>query len=240
MCAYDAKEDKFTWPGAKGKPPGGDGNGGDVFAYDPVHDIVIMPRGKSTWIFRPAENLWEERKTPEAPGAPGHYGSLTFDVEARRAVYPVAVGTGKSSKEPPPAAEADRWRLNRKDKSWQELLQEIYTYDPEANKWEKLPVKPDAPRPCWRYRCGLTYDSKNKVVIMIGGSTNTWESDEKYYNDVWVLETAKAVWTRMDPPKPWPTGGNAWRDNRSCAYDEADNAVLWMPNDGAVWAYRYR
>ena len=27
---------------------GGDGDGGDVFAYDPVHDLVIMPRGKET------------------------------------------------------------------------------------------------------------------------------------------------------------------------------------------------
>jgi hypothetical protein len=240
MWSYDGKERKFADSKSRGKPPGGDSNGGDNFCYDPIHDWILMPKAKAVWVFKPAESAWECRQTPGGPGGFGHYAPVTFDAEARRMVYLVAAATGKTAAEAPPPAQADCWKLSKKDKTWSEMVLDAWTYDPEANKWDKLAPKPDAPRPCWRYRQGLTYDSKNKATILVGGSTNTWEADEKYYNDVWILETAKAAWTRMDPAKPWPTGHNAWRDNRSCAYDEPDNVVLWMPNDGQVWAYRYK
>jgi hypothetical protein len=78
------------------------------------------------------------------------------------------------------------------------------------------------------------------VVILIGGSTDTWDEEEEHYNDVWVLDVARAAWKRMEPGPPLPAGENAWRDCRHAAYDEADNVVLWMPPYGDLWAYRYR
>lgn len=240
MASYDATSDKFTLANSKGKPEAAVSSSvGNTFAYDSIHDFLVMPRGKSTWIYKPADNAWEERKTPEAPGSQGQYGSLVFDVEAKRLVCAISYGTGKSSKERPPDTDTSLWIFSDQDKTFHEHGLATWTYDPEANKWERLALKAGAPQPSPRWRHGLTYDSKNKVVILVGGSTCTWGSDEKYYNDVWVLDTAKAVWTKMHPPAPHPAGNNS-RDNRCCAYDEADNVVLWLPRQGTVWAYRYK
>jgi hypothetical protein len=240
MASYDATTDKFTLANSKGPPERAISSGvGNTFAYDPIHDFLIMPRGKSTWIYKPAENAWEERKTPDGPGFQGQYGSATFDVEARRMVYPFAAGTGKTSKERQADTETTCWKYIESSKLHYEFCLETWTYDPDANKWSKMVLPANAPQPSGRWRFGLTYDSKNKVVILVGGCKETWDDTEKYYNDVWVLDTAKSVWTKMNPPGPLP-GGSTSRDNRSCAYDEADNVVLWLPRRGNVWAYRYK
>lgn len=238
MWYYDGKTDKFTHPDSKGVPQGGDGNGGDVFSYDPIHDILIMPRGKITMIYKPAEAAWEERQTPDAPPSTSHYGSLAFDVSAKRLVYPLAVSTGKSLQAAPPAAETNNYWYDHKTNTWWEHTEEVFTYDPETNKWQKLEIKSDAPRPCWRKRCGLTYDSSNNVVILVSGSTDTWDDKERCYNDVWILDTAKAAWTEMKPSGQLPVVGA--RDCRHCAYDEKDNVVFYMNAASGVWAYKYK
>ncbi|MBI4602517.1 MAG: amidohydrolase family protein [Planctomycetes bacterium] len=214
LWTYDAKADRFTRAHSTGRPPGGDEAGGDVLVYDPLHDLVIVPRGDTTWVYGPGENAWEERKTPGGPPRPGHYASMVFDAAARRLVYPVSD------------------RVAGTFTTW--------TYDPESNRWERLAERHGEPRPSPRWRFGLAYDSRNAVVVLIGGSTDTWDEKEEYFNDVWVLETSRGTWRKMDPGPPLPEGRNAWRDCRHCAYDEADNAVLWMPPYGDLWAYRYR
>ena len=242
ISSFDGKTRKFTPANSKHRPEGlcfDEGSAASCnLAYDPIHDLVLLPRNKSTLIYKPAENAWEVRKKTEPAPGPGVYGSLVFDTAARRLVCPVPAHTGKTSKERPADTETSIWKEGQ-GKTYLEYVEDTWTYDPETNKWEKLLLKPNAPRPSARWRCGLAFDSKNKVVVLVGGCVETWGSDEKYYNDVWVLDTAKAAWTKMNPPAPLP-GGSTSRDNRQCAYDEADNVILWQPRLGTVWAYRYQ
>jgi hypothetical protein len=235
--AYDGKTNAFTQANSKGRPRGGDDSGGDVFAYDPIHDLIVMPRGPSTWVYQPGVGSWEERKTPDAPPGPGHYGSITFDVAARRLVYPVNLPTGKTADERPEDTDTTYWRHSDRTKKFHEYAFQTWTYDPAEHVWANL-RPPQQPPP--RGRFGLAYDSKNKVVILIGGSTDTWDDHERYFNDVWVLTTGHATWTKMNPPPPLPKGHEAWRDCRQCAYDELDNVALWQPPNGHLWAYRYK
>lgn len=249
MASYNPEKDAFTRANAKNAPHGGDGNGGDVFAYDSKRDCLVMPKvnvhsGKhELWMYWPTRNEWEKRDLPTGPGSLGHYGTLVYDAGADRFVCSLPGGSPKTSAEKQPNDERWLWHLDKQAKIWRALAQETWVLDPAKSLWTKAcstADEPAKPSPCPRYRCGLAYDARNKVVVLIGGSDNTWENDERYFNDVWIFETAKGAWTRMDPPKPWPKGNSAWRDNRSCAYVESENVVLWMPNAGSVWGYRYK
>lgn len=243
LWTYDGAKDTFKQWHAEKRPPEGDGpntwvNGGDTFTYDPLHDLLIMPRGKTTWVYDPTANRWEGRKTPEGPVGPGHYASMVFDVSAKRLVYPAMEPTGRTAKaeQRPPATDRTFWK--HKGDIYHECTFATWTYDPATNRWEKLPLPEDAPRPSPRWRFGLAYDSKNEVVILVGGSTDTWDRDEKNYNDVWVLETKTGRWTKMDPPGKQPPV--QVRECRHCAYDSHHNVVLFLNNRGPLWAYQYR
>jgi N-acetylneuraminic acid mutarotase len=63
----------------------------------------------------------------------------------------------------------------------------------------------------------LTYDSKNQVVLLVGGASDIWDSRKEYFNDVWAYDVAKNTWTKMEPmsAKPKVSG----RECRHCAYD---------------------
>ncbi|MEX0700978.1 MAG: hypothetical protein WD069_02675 [Planctomycetales bacterium] len=235
--SYDGRTDVFTQAHSKNRPRGGDSNGGDSVVYDSKHDLLIMPRGEKTWVYRIAENEWEERETPDGPPRPGHYWSMVFHEAAGKLVFPLAQPTGRvvQAAARPPATSTTFW-MHERDR-YHECEFATWTYDAAANQWQRLQTEG---APSSRWRCGLAYDSKNRVVILVGGSTNTWDRDEEYFNDVWVLDTRKAAWTRMDPVGPLPTGRNAWRDNRHCDYDAEHNVVLWQPSGGNLWAYRYK
>ena len=243
LWTYDAKADTFKEWHTQDRPPGGDGPnvanvGGDTFVYDPLHDLLIMPRGKKTWVFDPKTNRWRARDTPDGPAGPGHYASMVFDAGAGVLVYPVAERTGRSTQvgERPPATPRTFWRKHRD--TYYECRFVTWTYDPAANQWAKLPVADDAPQPAPRWRFGLAYDSKNRVVILTAGSTDTWDEDEAYFNDVWVLDTKRAAWTKMQPAGPKPDVHH--RDCRHCDYDPEHNVVLFMAPYGSLWAYRYK
>ncbi len=242
LWSYDAASDKFTETNStskRGKPAGGDGNGGDVMVYDSANDLVMMYRGpaKGTWLYSPANNRWQNRPAPGGPPATGHYGNMVFDPSAKKVVCPVAEPTGKTSAERPKDTPKTLWRRNRK-KIWCEYAQQTWTYDAAVNRWEKLAVKDENPSPSPRWRVGLTYDTKNGVVILVGGSTSTWDADEKTYGDVWILKTAEGKWTPANA-KGGPSGRMA-RECRHCAYDEADNVVFFLNARTGCWAYRYR
>ncbi len=241
LWTYDAGADRFTKAESKNRPAGRDGNAGDVIVYDPIHDLVIMPRGDETWVYKPTDHTWEARKSSGVPPKPGHYASMTFDLSAGLLVYPVSVPTGRSSdaNQKPPGTSTTFWRRNG-EQGYIEQTFTTWLYEPALNKWEQSSPPADQPRPSPRWRFGLTYDSKNQIVFLIGGSTDTWDQTEKYFNDAWVFHTMDRKWEQMKPPAPLPHGGNAWRDCRQCAYDEADNVIFWQPCDGRLWAYRYK
>src|SRR5262249_10446072 len=127
------------------------------------------------------------------------------------------------------------WRPSEKGYAEHEF--QTWAYDPEKNQW--INRKPErSPEPSYRARFGLAYDSKSKVVILIAGSSNTWDSREEYWNDVWISDTAKNTWTKMEPTGPKPTVRA--RECRHCAYDAVHNVVLFHNANGSLWAYRYK
>lgn len=144
------------------------------------------------------------------------------------------VPTGKKVDKLEAGMPPGRWRPT--EKGFDEFEFQTWSYDPDTNAWTNL--KPaTAPEPAYRQRFGLTYDSKNQAILLVGGSSNTWDSREEYFNDVWVYDAAKNTWTKMEPKgKPGVRG----RECRHCAYDPVDNVVLFQPASGSLWAYRWK
>lgn len=244
LWTYDAQADTFKQWHTKNRPPEGDGantwmRGGDVFVYDSHADLLIMPRGEVTWVFDPKTGNWQARNTPAGPVGPGHYASMVYDAAARRLVYPTMEPTGKTVPKlqgAPPATENTFWRS--KGDLWHECRFTTWTYDSQTNHWARLDLPDDAPRPSSRWRFGLAYDSNHQAVILIGGSTDTWERDEKYFHDVWVLDNGAGRWQEMQPHGAPPDVRH--RECRHCAYAPEQNVVLFLNHAGSLAAYRYK
>jgi len=236
LWTYDGAKDAFK-PWHVANPPRfkGDAAPGDVFVYDSVHDLLLMPWGDVTRVYDPAKNAWEDRKTPDGPVKPGHYASMAFDANAKMLVFPRAARTGKTAEKLEAGMNPSLWRPS--EKGYHEYEFQTWTYDPEKNQWSNR--KPDrTPEPGYRNRFGLAYDAKNQVVILIGGSSDTWDSREENLNDVWIYETARNTWTKMTPAGSKPTVRS--RECRHCAYDPVHNVVLFHNANGPLWAYRYK
>lgn len=241
LWTYDALTDKFTASNA-GNPATlkGDKAPGDVIVYDSKNDLIIMPWGENAIrIYDPQQNSWEERTTTNGPPRTSHYASLAFDQVAGVVVYPCQTRTGKTSNVKLPDTEKTRWLRDKGDGLFYENSFVTWTYDTASNTWTKIADSLDGPSPSPRRRFGLTYDSLNNVIILIGGSTDTWEDDETEYNDVWVLDTLNGRWTAMQALKG-PEIKVPHRECRHCAYSEKANAVIFMNRSTGVWAYRYK
>lgn len=234
LWTYDGKADTFRQWHTKNRPRGGDDNGGDVFVHDSARDLLIMPRGPSTWVYDPAANGWEERKSAGGPPKPGHYSSMAFDPVSKCLIYPRAVPTGNRAAKFGPGTPPGNWRPTEK-KGYEEYEFQTWSYDPDKNAWTRLKPK-QSPDPAYRHRFGFTYDSKNKVMVLVGGSSDTWDSREENLTDVWTYDVAANAWTRMEPAGPKPKGVR--RECRHCAYDPGNNVVLFLAD--SLWAYRYK
>ena len=125
------------------------------------------------------------------------------------------------------------WRPS--EKGYREYEFQTWSYDPDTNVWTNR-KPPSTPEPAYRNRFGLTYDSKNQVIILIGGSSDTWDQQEQNLTDVWIYDPAKNTWTATDPAGPKPKGKQ--RECRQCAYDPNANVVLFLSE--TLWAYRYK
>ncbi len=235
LWTYDGARDTFKQWHTEKRPPGGDSNGGDVFVYDSVRDLLIMPRGPLTWVYDPTTNTWEGRKTPDGPLKPGHYSSMVFDPVSQCVIYPRAVKTGKKAGRSGIGIAPGKWR--RTEKGFEEYEFQTWTYDPGKNLWtNRKPAQ--TPTPVYRHRFGLTYDTRNQRIILVGGSSDTWDQFEENFNDVWVYDAVKNTWTKMQPGGRQPPVRT--RECRHCAYDPIHNVVLFLNGQGSLWAYRYR
>lgn len=238
LWTYDSARDAFKKWDTRNRPPKGDSNGGDVFVYDSVRDLLIMPRGRLTWIYDPAVNTWEARKTPEGPVPPrpnNHYASMVFDPVSQCLIYPRAVPTGKKLEKLTPDLPSERWKPS--EKGYTEYEFQTWSYDPSKNRWtNRKPAR--SPVPVYRNRFGLAYDSRNQAILLIGGSSDTWDEREENFNDVWRYDVAKNTWTQLQPAGPKPLV--RVRECRHCAYDPTHNVVLFLTGKGSLWAYRYR
>jgi hypothetical protein len=119
-----------------------------------------------------------------------------------------------------------------------------WLFETAFGKWRDL--APAGPLPSGRAGMGLSYDRKNRVVFLFGG-TRIGPSPE-VLDDIWIYDPAGNTWSQLASPSdprhfykaPPESGG----DCQLLAYDEEHNVhVLALQNwnkDAAVWAYRYK
>jgi len=235
LWSYDGAADTFARLNSQNLPPSAINDAdGSIIVHDPVNDVIVMPRGETTWVLHFDTNTWEARPTPNGPPSPGHYTSMIFEPTLGRVLMPKAVPTGQSAASLEPGMDPDHWRPSAT--GYLEFEFQTWTYDAATNVWEMLHPQ-QSPEPSYRMRQGLTYDSKNQVAIMVGGSSSTWDELEQYYNDIWVYHADQNTWLKRNPPGQLPSSD---RDARQLAYGELENAVFYLPRTGHVWVYRYQ
>jgi hypothetical protein len=248
MWTYDAGTDVFTQLHSLRAPLGGDGSGGDDFVYDSSRDIFIMPKmgGQEFWnhiaVYDPKTNAWELRTVSNGPTFPQkdvHYESMVFDPVTKHLIYPRRVATGRTATALTPTMDPNRW-MPTQNGTFVEFDFETWSYDPDANTWTSL--KSGVPNaPLYRHLFGLVYDSKNDAILLVGGSSDTWDKAEVQFNDVWRFDRANNAWVLLEPAggvKPSDTIGA--REARHCAYDPIHNVVLYLRRGGSLWAFRYK
>ena len=247
LWKFDAAAVKFTPTNAKGKSQlkGTLSFNTCVMGCDPKRGkIVVANRGHCYYgVYDMADNAWTLRKQPPALRA-GGYNRLPWDPVSGKFVYLAAEETGKSAEARPEELQGQGtgWfkYLNRETRKneWKEYRSATWTYDAGEDKWEKLKTE-GAPPP--RQRAGFAYDSKNRVLILVGGSGGTWDKDERFFNDTWIYDPAKRTWTDPKPngqPKFGPWATRTWL---ALAYSPDCNAVVGCFEGGSgLWAYRYK
>lgn len=248
MWTYDAGTDVFTQMHATNGPAGGDGNGGDNFVYDSHRDIFIMPKmgGSALWnhvaIYDPKTNAWEMRSVSNGPTFAKkaiHYESMVFDPVSKTLLYPRRAATGKTATSLTPGMDPNRW-MPTEAGTYVEFMLETWSYDPDTNEWTNL-RSAAPPAPLYRNLFGLVYDSKNDAILLIGGTSDTWDKAQVNFNDVWRYDRAQNAWTLVEPAggvKPSDKIGQG--EARHCAYDPVHNVVLYVRNQGTLWAFRYK
>ncbi|HWP59894.1 MAG TPA: kelch repeat-containing protein [Candidatus Acidoferrales bacterium] len=111
---------------------------------------------------------------------------------------------------------------------------ETWTYDVKADAWSRM--RGEGP-PARKY-AGMTYDTKNKVHILFGGSgPGAWNSPPAdLYNDTWVYDAKADAWTEMKPVNaPGPS-----KEHMMFAYDSEHNVAVLAHYQLGTWLYRYR
>jgi RNA polymerase sigma factor (sigma-70 family) len=157
--------------------------------------LIAVDMDSRTWSYDIETNIWTRR----ADGGNGYHPCLTYD-RRRKLVY----GTAR-----------------QKVGEQQQVV--LRAYDPALNAWRKLRPQGESPRTGENAE-GITYDSLNDVVLLLGG------------DGFWVYSPGENRWRRnpsvsaAHPPK-------AGYFNR-LRYDPVNNVTFCFGEK--VWAYRYR
>jgi hypothetical protein len=199
--------------------------------YDSKNDLVLRAPAydgewgarhnqDTTWVYDPDKNAWEGRATKGAPKV-ADGGVWVFDASVGKAVFLATTADG---------GPAPTW-----------------TYDAAANAWEQLKTETSPPA---RVYAGCAYDPEHRQVLVYGGVGKTGQGygyahrgGGTVLNDTWVLDTAKATWTRIDvgaPVIPTLPGNSSGRFIFPIAmdYDVKGRAVVVSAPTFGVWALR--
>ncbi len=236
---YDLPKDQFTLVPVTGSGA----NQNCYMIWSPDHDLAIHPVDKATQVFEFTAAAWTTRPSVDCPGPMYVYQRLAY-VASKKAFLRIADGpTGKTSVEKPadalPATEAAGkaetfWRQD-KAKLWHEHALRTCLYDPSTNTWTDL--KPPKSPPFRTSKYGLVYDSKNDVVILVGGDID-WNGPS--CNDMWAYSVAKNTWTRIEPQYAAESKERVkFMEAMMADYDSRHNVVIFR-SARTIWAYRYR
>lgn len=208
---YDLKTDRFVKAPRGGVPSEELAQIGCLLTLDPERHLVVLPHKDRTWVFDTQKAAWSIRQSPDSPGKSYEY---TRQVYAKSKKVFLALARVEKEKGKPE---------NR-----------TMSYDPAANQWNDLDAKNQPPFRGSKY--GLVYDSKNDVVLLLGGGEN-W--NQGWRNDLWVYLVQENRWEKLTPRVVDAKEGPKFLDNMPSAYDERHNAIIFTDGN-APWAYRYK
>lgn len=218
--SYDIAKDLFI--GNSQKWPGELGNPGCFVQYSPDHDLAFYFRTNIAWMFNGKTPEWNKKPTTSGPAANGQvYGRIAY-IKSKKLFFVLGIsGQIADAKKDIPDT----------------LANQTYTFDPVTLAWNDL--KAENQPPARQSKFGLAYDSKNDVILLIGGGTS-WNFGLR--KDMWIYHVKENKWEEI---KPTPTDGLKeviqFDDGMQCDYDSRHNAFLIVGNSGnGVFAYRYK
>lgn len=214
VFAYDFATDRFSKLG-----PGSEPTVNCNVAFGPSVGLAVYPDQvtqagqvvKRTWVFDSTTATWTVSADPTSPGVPYAYQRMTWDSQRQRFLSLGLAGSADAG-----------------------LRNLTMAYDPATRRWTDL--QPANQPPYRSSKFGLVYDSRNDVVILLGGSVS-WNTD--WWNDLWVYLPNENRWERQQPTVLDGGSSPAFTDNMPAGYDPRSNAVIFTDNN-EPWAYRYR
>jgi hypothetical protein len=151
--------------------------------------IVNHTYEADTWIFDLACSQWRSVAGGEAPAGRTRHGAVHDSREDRMLIYGGRSRVGGSGP--------------------YTLYGDVHAFDLKTETWSRLATT-GAPAP--RFNAATAYDSVNHRLLVFGGNTSTSGLVYEETNDVWALDLATLVWTKIvatgDAPTPrfWVNG----------------------------------
>jgi len=218
--SYDITKDIFK--GNTQKWPYELANTGCLVQYSPDHNMAFFYRTNVAWIFDGKLAEWNKKDTKGGPTTGGQVYNRMAYVKSKKLFLVLGIsGQPADPKKDIPDT----------------LANQTFTFDPSTLTWKDL--KPENQPPPRQSKFGLAYDSKNDVVLLVGGGTG-WNAGLR--KDMWIYHVKENKWEEV---KPTPTDGLksavSFDDGMQCDYDSRHNAFIIAGNGGyGVYAYRYK
>lgn len=188
-----------------------------------------MGHGGRTWVYDPAAN-----KTHEADASPyetgnqggrrglGQYPGFLYVPELKGCVLIAGVPT----------------KALEKNNNVQTIT---WLFDATTGKWRDLAPKGAGLKR--RNAAGVSYDTRNHVIVVHGGYAYGGPNDSHItMDDTWVYDPVKNTWTEMKPSATSmiATNSGARGDSQMMTYDEEHNVHVMAHYSIGVWVYRYK
>jgi N-acetylneuraminic acid mutarotase len=98
-------------------------------------------------------------------------------------------------------------------------LADTWAYDRAANTWTDL--SPGGAVPAARSGHSMAYDPETQRVILFGGTQDSDEGDDVYFDDTWAYDPAANTWTELHPAGDVPAA-------------RSFHSMVYEPNTGTV------
>lgn len=215
--SYNILTDQFEL--AKQPWPEGLGNPGCLVQFASESGLAFYYQMNKAWLFNNKTASWSMKPNTGGPEGGGYVYQRIAYIKSKKIFLVLSV---KGQPADPKKNQLDTQENN------------TYSYDPATNTWTDL--KPANQPPFRASKFGLAYDSKNDVVLLVGGGTG-WNAGPR--NDMWVYIVKENRWEEVKPQlagdlKAVPV----FPDGMHCDYDHRHNAFI-LAHQG-IFAYRYK
>ena len=174
-------------------------------------------RGSDLWRYSIATNEWTWMKGPMTFGYSGSYGQRGVEDQSNnpRARVAATSWVDKSGK---------LWLFGGQGLSSQEVLNDLWSYDPMTNNWTwvhgppgisqdpgsigPVCVSADSLNPISRFECRVRWVDIEGDLWMWGGGTIGLSQSQSFLNDLWRYRIEDDQWTLMWPDSLYDPFGN--------------------------------